>query len=536
MVNIQFATPTPPSSNTAAAPMASNLVTVQVTVTNVPAALENLSRTIQTNALPMGTLEGNSLQLSTAMGSLTVTLAQNLAFLEKQNLTQQLINLSQAGRPLTLTLQPGSPPTQGTLVIPTLPTASQTAISSASQTTPAPTLPVPQNFAVGANLSAIVLPSLPQAPVETFSAQASPPPSATASTPLSAIPPSPVTPPVAHGLELLQGMPQQQSPPPSPAQTQASAPSQINAALLTAGNEVALHIDAVLPDYGAGSGKLPPLAQNQIFATVAGAGTGGQIILKADDATLFVKSPVSAPEGTSVIATVEAAKSAPLITILQSLDAKFAALPDLMAALSQNYPTLFQQVMAAHVPQPNEALPGAFLFFFSAFKQCNVRDWLGNEAVNRLVDMGKGPLLRSLTKEFSDAGQTAQDPVVGEWRAYPIPLYAQQQFQSLTLYVHKDRDEQNDASEARAADKIRFLIDMNLSKLGSMQLDGFVQPKKMDMILRSEIALPEGLHQELRQSYQNALGAVGFSGALHFQVGRQHWTVMKPPVQKGIVT
>jgi len=331
-------------------------------------------------------------------------------------------------------------------------------------------------------------------------------------------------------------MPQQQSPPPSPAQTQTAPPPQLNAALLTAGNEVTLHIDAVLPDYAAGSGKLPPLAQNQIFATVSGTGTGGQIILKAEEATLFVKSPVSAPEGTSVIVTVEAAKAAPLITIPDNANAKFTALPDAMAALSQNYPALFQQVMGAHMPQPNEALPGALLFFFSAFKQCNVRDWLGNEAVNRLVDMGKGPVLRSLSKEFSEAGQAVQDPVVGEWRAYPIPLYAQQQFQSMTLYVHRDSDERKDSTEAKAADKIRFLIDMRLSKLGSMQIDGFVQPRKMDMILRSETVLPDGLHQELRESYLNALGAVGYAGTLHFQVGRQHWTVMKSPPQKGIVT
>ncbi len=532
MVNILFATPTPPSSNTAAAPLASSAITVQVTVTNVPAALENLMRMIQTNALPMGTIEGNNLQLSTAMGSLTVALAQNLAFAEKQTLTQQLINLSQAGRPLTLTLQPGAPPTQGTLTVPTLPTSAQSTIPNAAQTAPlSSTAPQPLN--VGNDLSAIVLPSLPktEAPAaepvmpKTYGSATAPPPAAS----LPAQPMQGATP----GIENQLAMPQNAAVPlPSAASEAAPAgpPS-----LLVAGHEVSLHIDAVLPDFPAASTRMPPLAQNQIFATVTGTGTNGQLILKAADATLFVKSPVTAPVGTSMIVSVEAAKGAPLVTIPEA-DAKFNALPEVMAALSQSHQPVFQQVMAAHIPQPNEALPGALLFFLSAFRQSNVRDWLGNEAVNRLVDMGKGPSLRSLSKELSEAGQAVNDPVVGEWRAYPIPLYAQQNFHTLALYVHSDRDERKETADAPAANKIRFLIDMRLSRLGSMQMDGFVQPKKMDMILRSETPLPEGLHEELRTSYLKALVAVGFAGSLNFQVGRQYWMVMQKTAKTGIVT
>ncbi len=554
MVNIQLASPTPPSSTAATTTVASNPIMVQVTVTDVPATLDNLLRAIQTNALPMGTLEGNNLQLSTALGNVTVALAQKLALTEKQSLTQQLINLMQTSRPLTLTLQPGSPPTQGTLLVPTLPTPAQSALPP-GQPASAPAPLAPQTLSVGNTFSAIVLPTLPKMPppvvvppaLHAPAAYTAPPFFQNAGTSASqtsapyAAPQAPLPSPVLGDGKAVQNAPAALSAPMlalTPAAPLSAAPALPSAsALLAAGNEVSLHINAVLPDFSANSGKMPPLAPNQILATVTGTGTGGQIILKAEEATLFVKSQAAAPVGTSVIVTVAAAQSAPLVTIPESSDAKFSALPEALAALREGFPQVFQSMMASHIPQPNEALPGALLFLFSAFKQCNVRDWLGNESANRLVDMGKGLVLRSLSKDLSEAGQPVHDTVVGEWRAYPIPLYAHQQFQSLTLYVHGDRRERKNPSEsAPIADKIRFLIDMKLSKLGAMQVDGFVQPQKMDMILRSESMLPEGLHQELRTSYLKALGAVGYAGTLHFQVGRQHWMVMQKPAPKGIVT
>jgi hypothetical protein len=215
----------------------------------------------------------------------------------------------------------------------------------------------------------------------------------------------------------------------------------------------------------------------------------------------------------------------------------FQALPQAITALAEANPQILQQMMSNALPQPTEYLPGALLFLFSAFKQGNLSGWLGSEVTESLTRLGKFGILNSLTKELSSAGGPAQDAVVGEWRSFPIPLYAQQQFQALTLYVHNDRDARKDKAGGTAeTGKIRFLIDMRLSKLGAMQIDGFVQQKKLDMILRSEGALPAGLHSELRTAYIKALGAVGYTGTLNFQVGRQYWMAMQQPPTPGIVT
>ena len=686
MADIPLAPPTPSSSTAATTAASPGLVAVQVSVTNVPAALGNLTRTIQAHATPLIVTDASNLTLATILGNITVALSQQLGVAEKQTLTQQLITMMQVQRSLTLTLQPGSPPTQGALLFPmtTFPTSVQTIQGRAF---PPVSAAQAQPLTAGSNFRAVVLPLFPPpaaflaevpssatrssfagmrplnpAPVteniytvfappsginepsvaiqtpttvvqQTFVPQAPPvslaptpvqqttlsnvaqptPPAAqtsssapfqpviipqqpavskTPQTPIptqqpnvsipsqsaqapsfastpqapitpqqasiqirpdSALPPtSPPTPTLkanaAVSQTLLPAVPAKAETPvptaffaPAPPNIQPppGIPPQIYS-LLIPGNEVSLHVVSVLPASAESTGRQaqpPTLAPNQIVATVSGTGTDGQLILKAGDATLFVKAQISAPAGTSVIVSVNEVKNSSLVTLPPSEEPAFPSLPHVLAALEQVSPRVLQNVMLNFLPRPTDALPGALLFLLSAFKQGNVRDWLGDNTVDILANAGKSDVVRRLSRELSDAGQPAQDAVVGEWRTYPIPLYAGQQFQSLTLYVHSDRDARKDKSQNTARDgKIRFVIDMRMSKLGAMQIDGFVQKKKLDMILRSENVLPEGLHMELRRGYIKALDAVGYMGTLNFQVGRHHWMVMQKSAPPGIVT
>jgi hypothetical protein len=570
------------------------LTALQVVVVDISQALQNLTRTIQTGATPIALPNNNSLTLATALGNITITLPQ-LAVAEQQALLSQLIGFIQTQRSLTLSLQPGSPPTQAVLLIPSA-TNTSTVFQSPPVISQSQALPV-LSLAKGEILPAIVLPladptvvptaseiplastafqqttalpqSLPTAtttpslPIPPLPSTQGPSPAAQqsvvnnaqiiAETDLAALPLTPSSPPPAQGVPLAQNpissgnqpfvslaasaanpaliTPQGTPAPPSQSsQVVSPLPN-----LLQPGNEVTLRIESVLPSAPT---TTPPLAPNQILATVSGTGTDGQLILKAGTTTLFVKAQVSAPVGTTVIVSVDPAKAQPLVTLPQSNPVNFPALPQALAALAQIDPQALQQIMVSRLPQPTAMLPGALLFLFSAFKSGNVRGWLGDDATDKLSQTGKLSLIASLSRELSAAGEPTQDATVGQWRAYPIPLYTQQQFQALTLYVHGDHQQNSDAQTGAAGqkNKIRFLIDMRLSKLGAMQIDGFVQPKKLDMILRSETLLPEGLHNELRLSYIKALGAVGYTGALNFQVGRQYWMRMQTPELQGIVT
>ncbi|MDR3450514.1 MAG: hypothetical protein P4M15_12360 [Alphaproteobacteria bacterium] len=531
-------TATTPATTTATPAAAPALTAIQVAIADLTQALENLTRSIQVNAVPADpplttTAQGTTqLTLLTQSGDITVTLPQ-LSATEQQTLLQTLQTLIQTQRPLTLTIQPGSPPTQGVLLIPTPPPAATT--TAPQQTAPPAQALPPPPVSVGEDLPAIVLPSSVPPPVASLPAapplQTQPPPSPPSQTAPPAslpeeipVPPASVNEPVpAAASSPPPAVPIPTTPaPPAPVATTPAAPPPLSA-LLQPGNDVSLHVDAIVT----ANQKTPPLAPNQIVATVTGTAPGGQLILKAGDVTLFIKAPVAAAPGTQLVLSVDALKPAPLLTLASNDPTNFPSLPQIVTALAQADPQALQQ-MLTRLPQPNAQLPGTLMLLFGAFRQADPRGMLGDNAASTLMRMGKPELIAALARDLGGSGQVAQDAVVGEWRTYPIPLYSGQAFQALTLYVHdgaKDRQGRQSGA-AQAPGKIRFVIDMRLSKLGAMQLDGFVQPKKLDMILRSEHGLPEGLHQHLRGAYIKAMGAVGFAGSLNFQVGRNHWMVM----------
>jgi hypothetical protein len=82
----------------------------------------------------------------------------------------------------------------------------------------------------------------------------------------------------------------------------------------------------------------------------------------------------------------------------------------------------------------------------------------------------------------------------------------------------------------------RFLIDVRMSRLGPMQLDGFLRTRQLDVIVRSENPLPVWLNQDLRQSYTRTMEAIGYNGGLNFQHGRQGWLNIQRPAAGAAIT
>lgn len=300
---------------------------------------------------------------------------------------------------------------------------------------------------------------------------------------------------------------------------------------LPAGKEIVFHVNNVIAasvlDSGAAISTSPaPSSPNQIAVTVTNIGTNGTAVLESGGRAFFVKHPLDVPIGTKIIVTPEIIESPPLQVTPQNNSS------DLQAALNnvaQVNPQLAQQVLDNRIPQPNAALPGALLFFFSALKQSSVRTWLGSDAVDALSRSGKFELLNKITEDIHNTGKDVADPVVGTWRSYPVPIHINNYFQHLNFYVHNGYDRnQNSDSTASTSSKYhkRFVIDVSLSQMGALQLDGFTQPKKLDLTVRSEHPLPEGIHQELRQVFNNALTSIDYAGSLYFQVGRKNWLVI----------
>jgi hypothetical protein len=549
---------------------------------------------------------GAELTLNTVVGELTVLLPQLME--EKQNqLLQQLLAMFQTQKPITITVQPGNPPTQILLLLPTT-SGGTTASANANLLAQMAAQVKPLQIVPGSALPAVVLPPnislattpspLPgqiqvQAP-NIFPQSYAPP--ASYNVPLPGVPlpdPAAVAPTLIPNVNVIPALPERvisgemavqnllqpnptaettSSPPPlqipfpgaptviitSQTSPQISVPlppapgmplPPVSGPLATPaenvsaeplplqpGNEAIIRVVTIVPP----NSPLPaPQAPDQIAATVVASGPNNEPIIKAGDTTFYVRQSAPLPVGTNLLVTITPVKALPVMP-LSSPDARnILNFQQIMNAIAQVSPQLAQQVAAASIPQPNAALPATLLFLMSAFKQGSVRSWLGDDAADALTHYGKAELISKLTQELESFAQPVREPVVGEWQSYPIPFINQGQMQILNFHVHGDHGKGQGKDEAvgkARASYVRFLIDLRLSRLGPMQFDGFIRQKQLDLVIRSEQVLPEGLHKELRGLYAKTMGVIDYMGTLNFQVGRQNWLNVQKTASKAVVT
>ncbi len=198
------------------------------------------------------------------------------------------------------------------------------------------------------------------------------------------------------------------------------------------------------------------------------------------------------------------------------------ALREAVSVLSAADPALASQFVRSVLPQGNAQLATTLLFFLSATRGGDIRGWVGDRVTARLEDAGRADLLPRLSAELAGTPRPAADPAAGEWRSQTIPLYQDADVGGLALHVRKAGDEDGTAEDADGGGR-RFVIDMDLSRMGPLQLDGLVREKRLDVTIRSQAAFPESMRQDMRTLFRDASETVGLHGGLTFQAGGHDW-------------
>jgi hypothetical protein len=277
---------------------------------------------------------------------------------------------------------------------------------------------------------------------------------------------------------------------------------------------------------------------NQVVATVIGNGPQGQLLLSAGETTFFVRRGDLLPVGTKFLLTLLPPKieetAPPLNQELGTGD-----LRQLMQALASFDPQMAGPSFQTQILRSDQITGGALFFFLSVFSKGKFQDWLDQEMIDRLRLAKKDGLINALMDEFKRNNGIARDGTVGEWRSLSIPFYDQGQYQFLRIYLRDNDQQRKDENhpQRKGADKTRFIINLNPTRLGAMQMDGLAQVKQLDIIIRSERALPQTLPHELRELYIKTLGAFDYAGTITFQTGRRNWVVMQTQSRtEGVVT
>ncbi|HYG87603.1 MAG TPA: hypothetical protein VD978_15195 [Azospirillum sp.] len=331
--------------------------------------------------------------------------------------------------------------------------------------------------------------------------------------------------------------------PPAPPQA-ASTPGRLP--VLAQGSTVALKIVAVtLPGTDAAKAPDMPPAEPDgsdsavVHGTVAGATPQGQPILATRHGMLVLTTQGTLPPGTRVTAALSdpaAALHVPVPPDGAPTGGKdWPTLHQTMAAIAAANPELARTLADTVLPQPNRKLAAALTFLLSAMRGGDVRGWLGEEAVSTLERTGQTGLLKRLEEEFRGTQRQAAEPMQGDWRPFTVPMFDGPAPHPIHVHIRPVRgdEERADAAEHDGRGS-RFLIDLELSRFGPLQLDGLVRPRRFDLILRSHAPLPPELRAELTDVFADSVSTVGYAGTLSFQTGARTWVKLTRAGRAGL--
>ncbi len=206
----------------------------------------------------------------------------------------------------------------------------------------------------------------------------------------------------------------------------------------------------------------------------------------------------------------------------------WATMQELQSALTQANPQIahaFSNIVP-NISNPANLAPSA-LFFIAALRSGDVQNWLSEKTIETLKRAGKSDIIKKINTEFSHIMRANSEQATQEWRALSLPLAWQNEIHKAVIHYRKEDNNQTNDSE-NSGSKTRFVMDLNLSNIGKIQLDGlFVDSnkagKRLDLILRSEDNFSESMKMEMRAKFKDALNDIKFTGDLNFQSNKNSW-------------
>lgn len=190
---------------------------------------------------------------------------------------------------------------------------------------------------------------------------------------------------------------------------------------------------------------------------------------------------------------------------------------------------LIAQNFATLIPNPanlNNFGSAAILFFF-VVRNGDIGSWLGEKTIDILRRAGKSDLITRLSQEISGLSRISLEPISQEWKAHSFPMMWDNTIYKLSVFSKRDQTREQDSSQQNG---IRFLINLNLSNMGKMQLDALLRKNqlRLDLILRSEYAFSSAMQSEMREVYSDGLKETSLTGELSFQSDPFAWVHITP--------
>lgn len=205
-------------------------------------------------------------------------------------------------------------------------------------------------------------------------------------------------------------------------------------------------------------------------------------------------------------------------------------LSELVQTVHQLNPAL-GQAMTQMLPSPQhpQSMGPLALFFLSVMRTGDMENFMPAQALNLLRQSGRNDALRALSSDLTAGARADTTLLPQDWRATLFPVYHDQQVHKMPLYYKQMQDKKDEGKERREK-LLRFLFDLKLTRMGNVQIDGFMQPQRLDMIMRTKSPLSPPMQQNMKLLYTKAMEKSNLAGELAFQFKPEQWVTIDIPV------
>ncbi len=258
-----------------------------------------------------------------------------------------------------------------------------------------------------------------------------------------------------------------------------------------------------------------------IPALVTGTNSAGLPVLQTPFGELALSARAALSAGSTAILDVLSAASpdgaaARGQQALNGIDLSrdWPALKEVMTVLQQGDPAVAARAMGSAAAQPGSRFASDILFLLTALRLGDAQSMLGERATRALA-AARPDLAARFGDEFALLSRMAGEASQGDWRAFFLPVHDGHTLQQLRIFSR--RQKRKGAGASRDDMATRVVVELELTQLGPMQLDGLAHEGRFDLIVRSSTPLPADVREGIRGIFASIRMGDDWEGELGFQ-------------------
>lgn len=279
---------------------------------------------------------------------------------------------------------------------------------------------------------------------------------------------------------------------------------------------------AAVPDMAAFSAQVSTLAGRVVAPRMP-----AETLVETAIGTLALPLPMPLPLGAAVQLRVSAV--APPLTAPHAA-AHEAASADAEQSATATPPSLIEELARALAPagpgavmavqqvltvQPGDGLAAALFVFLTGIRRDagpRGTDLPGRKA---LLEVGRKDLADRLDQARSDIGSVRPPHGPDGWTVTILPFLGPASVRPMRLYRKQHQDKDADG-RPKGKPSERFMLEIELKRLGPLQFDGLVRERRFDLVLRSRDPFVPALQGLVEHVFQDGLLIAGWGGEIGF--------------------